>query len=180
LAAYKNIHYWRKPATNPIFADECSTTNTGCKQRWPFVFKESIFSAPFKVPNITEDKSALQFHLVLMSSLSGILDVDIYEMEIKVENSGSLQLFTHSYQRFLNMKQGATQQLNVQLADDSAFCFLPHPSVPHEQSIFTTHNNFYLSNYCQFVFGDEAGNEKTYFIKETASYLQQLKKDLSN
>jgi urease accessory protein len=52
------------------------------------------------------------------------------------------------------MKQGATQQLTVQLADDSAFCFLTHPTVPHEQSIFTTHNNFYLSNNHQFIFGE--------------------------
>ena len=116
--------------------------------------KKAFFTTPFKVANITEDKSARQLQLMLMSSSPGILDGDIYEMKIEVEKSGSLQLYTQAYQRLFHMKQGATQQLNVRLADDSEFCFLPHPSVPHEQSIFTTHNNFYLGSNCQFIFGE--------------------------
>lgn len=116
--------------------------------------KKAFFTTPLKVANITEDKSARQLHLMLMSSSPGILDGDVYAIKIEVEEKGSLQLYTQAYQRLFHMKQGATQQLNVQLADDSAFCFLPHPSVPHEQSNFTTHNNFYLSNNCHFIFGE--------------------------
>ncbi len=116
--------------------------------------KKAFFTTPFKVANITEDKSVRQLQLMLMSSSPGILDGDVYEMKIEVEKSGSIQLFTQAYQRLFLMKQGATQQLTVQLADDSEFCFLPHPSVPHKLSIFTTHNNFYLSNNCQFIFGE--------------------------
>ena len=91
---------------------------------------------------------------MLMSSSPGILDGDEYEMKIEVEQNCSLQLHTQAYQRFFNMKQGATQQMNVHIADDASFCYLPHPSVPHEQSIFTSRNNFYLGNNCQFVFGE--------------------------
>ena len=116
--------------------------------------RKAFFTTPFKVANITEDKTAQQLHLTLMNSSPGILDGDEYNMKIEVEQNCSLQLHTQAYQRLFHMKSGATQQLDVHVADDSSFCFLPHPSVPHEQSIFSTHNNFYLGNNCQFIFGE--------------------------
>ena len=116
--------------------------------------KKAFFTTPFKVANITEDKTAQQLHLTLMNSSPGILDGDVYNMKIEVEQNCSLQLHTQAYQRLFHMKQGATQQLDVHLANHASFCYLPHPSVPHEQSIFTSQNNFYVDNNCQFIFGE--------------------------
>lgn len=116
--------------------------------------KKAFFTPPFKVANITEDKSSKQLHLMLMSSSPGILDGDEYNLKIELEQNCSLQLHTQAYQRLFQMKQGATQQLNVHAANNSSFCYLPHPSVPHEQSIFTNRNNFYLGSNCQFIFGE--------------------------
>jgi urease accessory protein len=116
--------------------------------------KNAFFTTPFKVMNITEDKKGKQLHMMLMSSSPGILDGDEYDMKIEVEQNCSLQLHTQAYQRLFNMKQGATQQMNVHIEDGASFCYLPHPSVPHEQSIFTSRNNFYLGNNCQLLFGE--------------------------
>jgi urease accessory protein len=116
--------------------------------------KKAFFTTPFKVMNITEDKEGGQLHLMLMSSSPGILDGDEYDMKIEVEQNCSLQLHTQAYQRLFNMKQGAAQQMNVHLEDGASFCYLPHPSVPHEQSVFTSRNNFYLDNNCRFLFGE--------------------------
>ena len=116
--------------------------------------KKSFFTTPFKVANITEDKKSNQLHLMLMSSSPGILDEDVYEMKIEVEENCSLQLHTQAYQRLFNMKKGAAQQMNVRIADNAAFCFLPHPSVPHEQSSFVSRNNFHLGNNNKLVFGE--------------------------
>ena len=116
--------------------------------------KKSFFTTPFKVMNITEDKTSKQLHLMLMSSSPGILEGDEYDIKIEVEQNCSLQLHTQAYQRLFSMKHGAEQQMNVQVADGASFCYLPHPSVPHDQSIFTSRNNFYLGNNCQIVFGE--------------------------
>ena len=116
--------------------------------------KQSFFTTPFKVANITEDKTNHQLHLMLMSSSPGILDEDVYEMKIDVEQNCSLQLHTQAYQRLFNMKQGARQQMDIYVADNASFCFLPHPSVPHEQSSFVNRNNFYLGNNSKLVFGE--------------------------
>ncbi|MGG9970713.1 urease accessory protein UreD [Ferruginibacter sp. SUN002] len=112
------------------------------------------FSPPFKVMNITEDKTQAQLHLMLMSSSPGILDGDEYNLKISVEENASLQLFTQSYQRLFNMKQGAIQKTDIHLADNAAFCFLPHPAVPQKQSNFTSINKIYLSNNNSLIFGE--------------------------
>ncbi len=116
--------------------------------------KKSFFTTPFKVMNITEDKTGKQLHLMLMSSSPGILDGDEYDIKIEVEQNCSLQLHTQAYQRLFNMKYGASQQMNAHLGDGASFSYLQHPSVPHDQSIFTSRNNFYLGNNCQLIFGE--------------------------
>lgn len=116
--------------------------------------KQAYCTTPFKVANITEDKTQHDLHLMLMSSSPGILDGDRYDMKIEIEKNCSCYLHTQAYQRLFNMQHGASQQLNVYLADGASFVFLPHPSVPHEQSVFTSCNNFYLNRNCHFVFGE--------------------------
>jgi urease accessory protein len=123
------------------------------RQGSPYL-KKAYFTTPFKVANITEDKSSDQLHLMLMSSSPGILDGDSYDMKIEIAARCSLHLHTQAYQRLFTMKQGATQQLQVHIADNASFCFLPHPSVPHEQSSFVTRNNFYLGSNSSMVFGE--------------------------
>ncbi len=116
--------------------------------------KNTFFSTPFKVANITEDKKAGDLHLMLMSSSPGILDGDQYQLKIELEEGSSLQLYTQSYQRLFNMKQSASQCLEVHLSNGSSFCFLPHPSVPHAQSVFKATNKIWLEENCSLVFGE--------------------------
>ena len=117
-------------------------------------FKESYFTPPFKVVNITEDKKANKLDLMLMCSSPGILDEDIYEMKIELAENCFLQLHTQSYQRLFSMKKGAKQSMTVYLQPNAAFIYLPHPAVPHEDSIFTSINKIYLTNSCTLVWGE--------------------------
>ncbi len=116
--------------------------------------KHSYFTTPFKVMNITEDKNSGDLHLMLMSSSPGILDGDEYDLTIELEQNSSLYLHTQAYQRLFNMKLGAVQNMQVHIANDASFYYLPHPSVPHEQSIFTAKNNFYLAATSSLFFGE--------------------------
>jgi urease accessory protein len=116
--------------------------------------KKSYCTTPFKVANITEDKKAQSLRLMLMSSSPGTLDGDEYRIKIELDKNCSLQLHTQSYQRLFTMKQQAVQQMNVHLADNASFCFIPHPAVPHEQSNFLSRNKIYLSDNCSLIFGE--------------------------
>lgn len=116
--------------------------------------KQVYFTTPFKVANITEDKAQNDCHLMLMSSSPGILDGDVYNIRIEVEKNCSLHLHTQAYQRLFHMQQGASQQMNIHLHDGASLVYIPHPSVPHEQSVFTSRSNFYIGNNCSFTFGE--------------------------
>lgn len=109
---------------------------------------------PFKVLDITEDKRSETLQLMLMSSSPGILDGDEYNITIDVAAQSSLRLQTQSYQRLFQMKGGASQCMNVHLANESLFWFLPHPCVPHEGSHFTSKNNVYIEGNCCLIWGE--------------------------
>jgi urease accessory protein len=115
---------------------------------------KSYFTPPFKVANITEDKRSEWLQLMLMSSSPGVLDGDRYNLKIELSEGSSLHLHTQSYQRLFNMKEGATQQMEVYLQKGSSFIYLPHPSVPHENSIFKSTNKFYLADSCSLTWGE--------------------------
>jgi urease accessory protein len=116
--------------------------------------KGSFFTAPFKLANITEDKSSKLLRLMLMSSSPGILDEDRYEIKIELEDGSDLELHTQSYQRLFNMKAGAGQLIEVHLQKNTSFVYLPYPVVPHENSIFTAKNKIYLSDNCRLTWGE--------------------------
>ena len=116
--------------------------------------KNCFFTTPFKIANITGDKTRSVLELMLMSSSPGILDGDEYELKIELEEGCSLKLQTQSYQRLFSMKKGASQNMEVNMSKGSSFFYLPHPSVPHKASDFVTTNKIYLSEKCTLVWGE--------------------------
>lgn len=118
------------------------------------ILEKAYCTQPFKIANITEDKKDKMLRLMLMSSSPGILDGDEYDMKIELERGSSLQVMTQSFQRLFTMKQGASQKLEVKMGEGSSFYYLPHPSVPHNLSIFSASNNIYLSDKCTLVWGE--------------------------
>ena len=118
------------------------------------ILKNTFCSQPFKLADITEDRSEKKLRLMMMSSSPGILDDDNYNMKIELEEDCVVELETQSYQRLFNMKKGASQVMEIKMAKRSSFVFLPHPSVPHESSIFTSKNKIYLSQGCSLIWGE--------------------------
>ncbi len=113
-----------------------------------------FFTTPYKVADITEDRTKNELQLMLVSSSPGILDGDEFSMKIKLSENTSLHLQTQSYQRLFNMKQGASQSIEVRMSKGSSFCYLPQPTVPHKDSNFVATNNIYLSGNCTLTWGE--------------------------
>src|SRR5688572_5960919 len=118
------------------------------------ILKSSYYTQPFKLADITEDKNGHRLHLMLMSSSPGILDNDDYKINIELEEHCFVELETQSYQRLFQMKAGAKQEMEVRMERGSSFIFLPHPAVPHEASVFSSKNKFYLANDCLLIWGE--------------------------
>jgi urease accessory protein len=107
--------------------------------------KHVYYTPPFKVANITEDLAPAILQLMLMNVSPGILDGDDYRIEIKIKENSSLHLHTQSYQRIFTMKSQAFQSMSIHLEKNASLFFLPHPTVPHNNSNFTAENTIFLS-----------------------------------
>ncbi|HMH20126.1 MAG TPA: urease accessory protein UreD [Puia sp.] len=112
------------------------------------------YTPPFKVADITEDRKGGPLQLMLMCSSPGILDEDEYEMKLELEEACSLQLHTQSYQRLFDMKKGASQTMEIRVGKGASFCYLPHPCVPHANSIYTGRNRIFLSEGSGLIWGE--------------------------
>lgn len=124
------------------------------KQSGKTVLKNCFFNPPFKVANITEDKSLPDLHLMLMSASPGVLDGDDYTMQVDVGEDASLQLHTQSYQRIYTMQQQARQSNTIHVAKNAAFRFIAHPAVPHRDASFITDTKIYLEENAFLAWGE--------------------------
>jgi urease accessory protein len=116
--------------------------------------QKAFFTPPFKLADITEDRSSGPVRLMIMSSSPGVLDGDVYDIRIELSCGAILQLDTQSYQRLFHMKDSAAQTISVHMAEDASLTYLPHPVVPHSESSFTSATKIFLSKNCSLVWGE--------------------------
>lgn len=122
------------------------------REHRPFL-RHSYFTRPFKVADIS-GRDAAALHLTIMTASPGILDGDDYRIRVELEEGATLQLYTQSYQRIFNMQQGARQDSHVTMADGCSLVYLPHPSVPHMESVFEGSSHITLGKNCRLLWGE--------------------------
>ncbi len=116
--------------------------------------KSSFCTPPFKLADVTEDRSSKDLKLMIRSSSPGVLDGDEYEIKISIAENSSLQVTTQSYQRLFHMKGSATQTMDVEMKNGSSFTYLPHPCVPHQGSSYFSKNKIHIANGCRLLWGE--------------------------
>jgi urease accessory protein len=138
---------------------------TGFKEGKSYLM-DSYVSVPFRITNVGQIKEDGCLYMMLGSSSPGFLDTDNHEIDINVEENSRFQLQTQSYQRLYNMKKGSSQITKVKLAPNSAFCYVPHPIVPQENSIFRNHTIIHLEKNCELILSEiiTCGRKNSEFI----------------
>jgi len=116
--------------------------------------KHSYAAQPFKIANVSENKSQNLLRLMMASSSPGILDNDHYQVDIDAEENAELHVTTQSFQRLFTMKENASQAMNVYVGNGASFYFLPHPVVPHKDSDFASVNNIFLKKVHHIVWSE--------------------------
>ncbi|RDC62858.1 urease accessory protein UreD [Adhaeribacter pallidiroseus] len=109
---------------------------------------------PFKIAPVGEHPENPTLYLMIRSSSPGVLDNDHYKINIHLNSGSRLHLQTQSYQRIFKMDNGARQEMVVNLAAKSYFCFIPHPVVPHENSRFYSHTVINMAEESRLVWGE--------------------------
>ena len=122
------------------------------------ILAKSFASSPLKIANITENTNGRLLNIMLMSSSPGILNGDQYQLQITVSANCSLRLNTQSFQRLFTMQQGlkapgASQKMQVEVKENALFSYVPHPTVPHKDSIFTGCNTIMLQSTSSLIWG---------------------------
>ncbi len=126
---------------------------TGHKNNRSYL-KDVFVSPPFRVTPVGQIKSDNAAYLMIVSSSPGILDGDRYDLQITVEENARLQLQSQSYQRLFYMDGEASQQLAINLEQNSDFSFVAHPIVPHQKSTFKSRTRVTLSEGCSFLMSE--------------------------
>lgn len=126
---------------------------TGFKEGKSYLM-DSYVSVPFRITNVGQVKDDGCLYMMLGSSSPGLLDSDNHEIDINIEENSQFQLQTQSYQRLYNMKKGSSQITKVRLAPNSVFCYVPHPVVPQESSIFRNHTAIHLDKNCELILSE--------------------------
>ena len=114
-----------------------------CKNDKTFL-EEGFYKQPFKLANITENKTEGLLRIMITSSSPGVLNNDNYNIEFEIKENAKVHVTTQGYQRLFTMANNASQSMNVYLENNGTFIFLPHPNVPHAASSFSSFNNIYL------------------------------------
>tara|TARA_Y100001960_G_scaffold333267_1_gene437447 strand:- start:478 stop:1341 length:864 start_codon:yes stop_codon:yes gene_type:complete len=126
---------------------------TGFKEGRSYLI-DSYVSVPFRITNVGQIKDDGCLYMMLGSSSPGLLDSDNHKIEINIEENSRFQLQTQSYQRLYNMKKGSSQITQVTLAPNSSFCYVPHPVVPQENSIFRNQTIINLDKDCELILSE--------------------------
>ncbi len=118
------------------------------------ILASAYHTPPFKLANITENKKSPDLQLMIMSSSPGILCGDDYSLKINVADHTSLRLFTQSYQRLFKAKKPSSQNLKVTVGKGAKLCYIPHPTVPHQQANFKSVSSISLQPTSILIWGE--------------------------
>lgn len=125
----------------------------GYKQERSFL-KNLFVKPPYKIADVTERQTNAYLRLMIMSSSPGVLDNDHHKIIVKVDSAASVSLETQAYHRLFPMKAGASQMIEVELADQACLVYLPHPCVPHRQTKYAATNRICITAGGTLVWGE--------------------------
>ena len=93
---------------------------------------------------------------MIRSSSPGILAGDFYDIQVHVEKETALGLETQAFQRIYEMNEGgrAAQVMKVNVEENGLFHFIPHPLVPHKDSVYSATNTIHLKESSQLIWGE--------------------------
>ena len=102
-------------------------------------------------------------NLMQRSSSPGLLGGDCAQIDIQIETCAGLHMHTQSFTRVLSMNAGqfAQQNMNVYMADDARFCYVPLPLVLHAGADFRQHTRIDMGKRAELIFGEVLASGRT-------------------
>lgn len=119
------------------------------------ILKDTFFSAPLKIAKPFYDEYYNMMKLCMLNVSAGIFSGDSFTIDINVNKNSRLELYTQSYSKVFQMKEGfAEQVLNINLEDGATLEYLPHPVIPYANSNYIATNVIRLKETSVLFFRD--------------------------
>ncbi|WP_413997998.1 urease accessory protein UreD [Flavobacterium sp. W1B] len=116
--------------------------------------RDAFVMQPFRVTPVGQYKTDGAAYLMISSTSPGILSGDVYDIKVHVKKNARLQLQSQSYQRLFNMEGSASQVIAINMEKNTAFSYVPHPIVPHEDSNFKSINTINIEDGCELTISE--------------------------
>lgn len=152
------------------------------------VISESNFTAPIKIAKPFYRSNETE--VMMMTASAGMLDGDVYNIEINVLENAALKFTGQSYTKiFKGAEKGAVQETKISVKNNASLIYFPMPVIPYGESIFSNFTEVYLEKNCRFAMcdifscGRKAMNEEFLFKSyrsRTAVYVDGKMEFLDN
>ncbi len=118
------------------------------------VMTDSFFSAPIKIAKPFYRGSFTE--IIMMTASAGMLDGDIYDIEIIVKKGASLKFTGQSFTKIFRSgeKGGAFQRVKITVEDGGRLLYFPQPLIPFAGSVFDNRTDALIQGGAAFVMQD--------------------------
>lgn len=106
-----------------------------------------------------------QLNIILMCASPGILSGDELFFNLLLEENSHLKIQTQAYQRLFTSDKGMFQKLYFKLKNKTSLIYLPHPIVPHKDSVFTSVAEIYLEKDSNLIWSEVLTPGRTHLEK---------------
>ncbi len=90
----------------------------------------AFFTPPYKVADVTLDKTSSALELMIMSSSPGIMDGDEHRSKIEVGKNSKVIIKSQAFQRLFPMQTGASYFTEIYLGQNADLQYIQKPIVP--------------------------------------------------
>lgn len=117
------------------------------------VISHNEFTAPLKIASPFYRDGYTE--VMMMAASAGILDGDMYDIEITVKENASLKFTAQSYSKIFKAdKTGAKQRVRITVESGGSLIYMPCPAIPFADSIFDSRTEVRLKSDSTFVMTD--------------------------
>lgn len=113
-----------------------------------------FFTSPYKVADVTLNKSKSTLELMIMSSSPGIMDGDEHHTKIELNENSKVIIKSQAYQRLFPMQTGANYFTEIHLNHHSDLQYIQKPIVPQANSIYNQHQKIYCKANSKLILGE--------------------------
>lgn len=123
-----------------------------CNKAQRTVIDTLFFTPPFKIIDTTGE--SMHADIMLLNVGAGLLSGDVQHININLKHNTSATLSTQSFEKIHTGSEGTQRYMQINLAANSRFFYLPLPSIPFRDSSYCASTSINMENNAKLYFAE--------------------------